>query len=103
MGRCQHAGTSKNKKVTENFPSASVLVCGLRNKIYLKKYYSRLKLVRSKIIFVLSSHDITELFKNSKKKVKQKFAIGNLLLSQSFSGKHHQNAPLFDISPLFIH
>jgi hypothetical protein len=33
MGRCQRAGTRKNKKVTENFPPASVLVCGLRNEI----------------------------------------------------------------------
>jgi hypothetical protein len=43
MGRCQRAGTSKNKKVTENFLAASVLVCGLRNEISLKNYYSSLK------------------------------------------------------------
>jgi hypothetical protein len=81
MGLCQRAGTCKNKKVTEIFPPASVLVCGLRNEIYFKSYYSSLKLVKSKIIFVLSCHNITELFKNSVKKVKQKFSIGNLLLS----------------------
>jgi hypothetical protein len=51
MGRCQRASTSKNKKVTENFPPASVLVCGLRYKIALKNY-----------------NNITELFKNSVRK-----------------------------------
>jgi hypothetical protein len=50
MGWCQHAGTSKNKKVTENFPPASVLVRGLRNEIK-KKYYLSMKLVKSKIVF----------------------------------------------------
>jgi hypothetical protein len=68
MGGCQRAGTSKNKKVTENFPPASVLVCGLRNEISLKNYHSSLKLVRSKTIFVLSCQKITELFKNSVRK-----------------------------------
>ena len=68
MGQCQRAGTRKNKKVTENFPPASVLVCGLRNEISLKNYYSSLKLVRSKTIFVLSCQNITELFKNSVRK-----------------------------------
>jgi hypothetical protein len=48
MGLCQHAGTGKNKKVTENFPPASVLVCGLKNEISLTNYYSSLKLVRFK-------------------------------------------------------
>jgi hypothetical protein len=64
MGRCQFAGTSKNIKVKENFPPASVLVCGLRIEISIKNYYSNLKLVRSKIIFVLSCHNIKDLFKN---------------------------------------
>jgi hypothetical protein len=36
MGQCQRADTSKNKKVTKDFPPASVLVCGLRNQISLK-------------------------------------------------------------------
>ncbi len=49
-------------------PASSVLVCGLRNKISLKNYYSSLKLVRSKIISVLSCHNITELFKKKCKK-----------------------------------
>jgi hypothetical protein len=53
MVQCQCAGTSKQKGYRK-FPPASVLVCGLRNEIYSKKYYSSLKLVRSKIIFVLS-------------------------------------------------
>ncbi len=40
MEWCQRASTNKNKKVTENFPPASVLVCGLMNEISLKNYYS---------------------------------------------------------------
>jgi hypothetical protein len=68
MGRCQRAGTSKNKKVIKNFPLASGLVCGPRNEISLKNYYSSLKLVSSKVIFVLSYNNVTELFKNSVRK-----------------------------------
>ncbi len=51
MWRCQRAGTTKNKKVTENFPPASVLVCGLKNQISLKSYIFSLKWVFSKVIF----------------------------------------------------
>jgi hypothetical protein len=36
MGRCQRAGTSKNKKVTENFPLASIFALGLRSENSLK-------------------------------------------------------------------
>jgi hypothetical protein len=93
MGRCQRAGTSKNKKVAENFPPASVLVC----EISLKKYYSSLKLVRSKIIFVLSCHNITELFKNSVRKI---FNRKICCFPHPFSSQQHRNAPLSDISPL---
>jgi hypothetical protein len=68
MGRCQLAGTSKNKKVTENFPPATVSAYRLRQEISFKNYFSSLKLVGLKIIFVLSCHYITELFKNSVRK-----------------------------------
>jgi hypothetical protein len=39
MGQCQRAGTSKNKKVTENFPPAGIFASGLRNKNSFKKSY----------------------------------------------------------------
>jgi hypothetical protein len=38
MGRCQRAGTSKNKKVTENFPPASIFALGSGVKILLKNH-----------------------------------------------------------------
>jgi hypothetical protein len=84
MGRCHRA---------------SVLVCGPTNVISFKNYYSSLKLVGSKIIFVLSCHNITELFKNSVKKVKQKFALAICYFPHPFSRQQYQNAPLSDISP----
>jgi hypothetical protein len=62
MGWCQRAGTSKNKKVTENFP---LLVFW---SVSLGMNYSSLKLVRSKIIFVSNCQNITKLFKNSARK-----------------------------------
>jgi hypothetical protein len=69
MGQYHRAGTSKNnKKITDNFFPSNVLVCGLKNEISLKNYYSSLNLVISKIIFVSSCHNITELFKNSVRK-----------------------------------
>ncbi len=66
MGRCQRAGTSKNKKVTENSTLLVFWSVGLG--FSLKNYFSSLKLVRSKIIFVLSCHNNTEMFKNSVRK-----------------------------------
>jgi hypothetical protein len=38
MGRCQRAGTSKNKKVTENFLPASIIALGLRGENSLKNH-----------------------------------------------------------------
>ncbi len=38
MGRCQRAGTSKNKKVTENFSPASIFALGSGVKILLKNH-----------------------------------------------------------------
>ncbi len=52
MGRCQRAGTSKNKKVKENSPLLVFWSVGLGMNFLKKNYNSSLKLVRSKIIFL---------------------------------------------------
>jgi hypothetical protein len=62
----------QKQKRYRKFSPASVLVYGLRNEISLKSYYSSLKFVRSKIIFVLSYNNITKLFKNGVRKNKSK-------------------------------
>jgi hypothetical protein len=67
IGGCYCAGTNKNKKVIEIFP----LVFGSAGsgiKFILENILSG-KLVTLKLIFVLTSHNIEELFKNSVGKI----------------------------------
>jgi hypothetical protein len=62
MGKCQRAGTCKNKVVS------------------LKNYIFSLKLVFSRVIFVLSSHNIIELFEKSvRKKVGERLLLSSPL------------------------
>ena len=65
MGGIQRAGTGKNEKVTEISP---LLAWGPGNKISLKIYNFSQKWAILKVIFVLSSWNIKELFKNSVRK-----------------------------------
>ncbi len=62
MGGIQRAGTGKNEKVTE------ILDWGPGNKFSLKIYNFSQKWAILKVIFVLSSWNIKELFKNSVRK-----------------------------------
>jgi hypothetical protein len=77
---------AKNKKVTENI---------------FFYYFSSQKFVISKIFFVMSCQNSTELFKNSVRKSKAKICNRKFAtFFTPFQANMHQNAPISDISPL---
>jgi len=94
---------AKIKRLQKFPPPASILAWGPGNKISLKIYNFSQKWAILKVIFVFTSWNIKELFKNSVRKKGDKKLQQKICYSpHPFSGKQHQNAPLSDTVSLWL-